>query len=190
VTQLSRRRRAPRPPQEASSPAGPSGFTGLGIAPGLMAALDQLRFNEPTPIQLQSIPLGLEGTDLIAIAQTGTGKTLAFGIPMLQRLARLKGRGLVLLPTRELALQVDEAIRAVRKGKLITTGQLRRRLAEAQKADSTCPMTLGIFLRIISEVAEEDRQKGKKRITPYWRVVKDDGSLNPKLAGGVEAQAA
>ncbi len=51
-------------------------------------------------------------------------------------------------------------------------------------------MTLGMFLRIISEAAEEDRQKGAKRITPYWRVVKDDGSLNPKLAGGVEAQAA
>jgi alkylated DNA nucleotide flippase Atl1 len=51
-------------------------------------------------------------------------------------------------------------------------------------------MTLGIFLRIISEVAEEDRGKGKKRVTPYWRVVKDDGSLNPKFAGGVESQAA
>ena len=98
-----------------------------------------------------------------------------------------QGGRYVLVPT---PLMADEAIRAVRKGKLITTGQLRRRLAEAQKADSTCPMTLGIFLRIISEVAEEDRQKGKKRITPYWCVVKDDGSLNPKLAGGVEAQAA
>jgi hypothetical protein len=99
---------------------------------------------------------------------------------------RSQGGRYVLVPT---PLMVDEAIRAVRKGKLITTGQLRRRLAESQKADSTCPMTLGIFLRIISEVAEEDRQKGKKRVTPYWRVVKDDGSLNPKLAGGVEAQA-
>jgi ATP-dependent RNA helicase RhlE len=78
-----------------------------------MAAIDRLGFNEPTPIQRQSIPLGLEGKDLIAIAQTGTGKTLAFGIPMLQQLARLKGRGLVLLPTRELALQVDEALHAV-----------------------------------------------------------------------------
>jgi hypothetical protein len=94
----------------------------------------------------------------------------------------------VLVPT---PLMADAEIRTVRKGKLITTGQLRRRLAEREEADSTCPMTLGMFLRIISEAAEEDQQDGLKRITPYWRVVKDDdGSLNPKLAGGVEAQAA
>jgi hypothetical protein len=98
-----------------------------------------------------------------------------------------QGGRYVLVPT---PLMADEAIRAVRKGKLMTIGQLRRRLAESQRADSTCPMTLGIFLRIISEVAEEDRGKGKRRVTPYWRVVKDDGSLNPKLAGGVEGQTA
>lgn len=91
----------------------PTGFSGLGIAPGLLDAIARLRFTEPTPIQRSSIPVGLEGKDLIAIAQTGTGKTLAFGIPMLQRLARLKGRGLVLLPTRELALQVNDALQSV-----------------------------------------------------------------------------
>lgn len=91
----------------------PTGFSGLGIAPGLLGAVNRLKFTEPTPIQRRSIPVGLEGKDLIAIAQTGTGKTLAFGIPMIQRLAQLKGRGLILLPTRELALQVDESINAV-----------------------------------------------------------------------------
>ncbi len=90
-----------------------SGFTGLGIAPALLESLDRLRFTQPTPIQLRSIPIGLEGKDLIAIAQTGTGKTLAFGIPMIQRLAQLKGRGLILVPTRELAVQVDESLQAV-----------------------------------------------------------------------------
>jgi ATP-dependent RNA helicase RhlE len=90
-----------------------SGFSGLGIAPGLLGAISRLKFTEPTPIQRRSIPVGLEGKDLIAIAQTGTGKTLAFGIPIIQRLAQLKGRGLILLPTRELALQVDESINAV-----------------------------------------------------------------------------
>ncbi|HVP06678.1 MAG TPA: DEAD/DEAH box helicase [Candidatus Acidoferrum sp.] len=90
-----------------------TGFTGLGIAPGLLESLDRLRFTEPTPIQRRSIPIGLEGKDLIAIAQTGTGKTLAFGIPMIQRLAQIKGRGLILLPTRELAIQVDESLQAV-----------------------------------------------------------------------------
>lgn len=93
----------------------------------------------------------------------------------------------ILVPT---PMMADEAIRTVGKGKLITTRQLRQRLARPHKADSTCPMTIGIFLRIISETAEEDRRGGKKRLTPYWRVVKDDGSLNPKFAGGVEVQSA
>jgi len=91
----------------------PAGFGGLGIAPGLLAAIKRLKFTEPTPIQRRSIPVGLEAKDLIAVAQTGTGKTLAFAIPMIQRLAQIKGRGLVLLPTRELALQVSEALQAV-----------------------------------------------------------------------------
>lgn len=90
-----------------------SGFTGLGIAPGLLDAIDRLKFTEPTPIQRQSIPITIKGKDLIAIAQTGTGKTLAYGIPMIQRLAQIKGRGLVITPTRELALQVDEALNDV-----------------------------------------------------------------------------
>jgi ATP-dependent RNA helicase RhlE len=94
-----------------------SGFGGLGIAPGLLAAIGRLKFIEPTPIQRRSIPVGLEGKDMIAIAQTGTGKTLAFGIPLIQRLAQLRGRALVLLPTRELAEQVSESLQAV--GKLL-----------------------------------------------------------------------
>lgn len=88
-------------------------FHGLGIAPRLLETLDRLRFTAPTPIQHQAIPPAIEGKDVIGIAQTGTGKTLAFGIPMLQRLAQVKGRGLIVLPTRELAIQVDEALLAV-----------------------------------------------------------------------------
>ena len=79
-----------------------------------MKAVDQLHFDNPTPIQIAAIPAGLQGDDIIAIAQTGSGKTLAFGIPMLQRLSKIKrGTGLVLVPTRELAIQVDEAIKAI-----------------------------------------------------------------------------
>ncbi len=100
------------------------GFSGLGIAPGLLEAIDRLKFTEPTPIQQRSIPIGIEGKDLIAIAQTGTGKTLAFGIPMIQRLAQIKGRALVLLPTRELALQVDTALQAVGKSLGLRTAVL------------------------------------------------------------------
>lgn len=90
-----------------------NGFLGLGIAPGLLNAIGRLKFTEPTPIQRRAIPVGLEGNDVIAIAQTGTGKTLAFGIPAIQRLAQIKGRCLVLLPTRELALQVDASLQSV-----------------------------------------------------------------------------
>jgi len=90
-------------------------FDGLGIAPKLREILDRLRFTVPTPIQARSIPVAIEGKDLIGIAQTGTGKTLAFGIPLIQRLAQVKGRGLVLLPTRELALQVDETFQKIGK---------------------------------------------------------------------------
>jgi ATP-dependent RNA helicase RhlE len=92
-------------------------FNGLGIAPRLLEILSDLSFDTPTPIQLQSIPISLEGKDLVGIAQTGTGKTLAFGIPMLQLLANNKGMGLVVLPTRELASQVDESLKTI--GKMI-----------------------------------------------------------------------
>jgi len=92
------------------------GFYGLGIAPKLLDILDQLKYKTPTPIQQQSIPIAIEGKDVMGIAQTGTGKTLAFGIPLIQRLAQTKGMALVILPTRELALQVDDEFRKLGRG--------------------------------------------------------------------------
>ncbi|OIO03695.1 MAG: hypothetical protein AUJ51_03630 [Elusimicrobia bacterium CG1_02_56_21] len=88
-----------------------SGFYGLGIAPLLMDTLDKKGFVTPTPIQEKSIRIATEGKDMVGIAQTGTGKTIAFSIPMIQRLAAAPGKALVLLPTRELALQVAEVCR-------------------------------------------------------------------------------
>ncbi|MFH1894608.1 MAG: DEAD/DEAH box helicase [Patescibacteria group bacterium] len=88
-------------------------FYGLGIAPGILEILKKISYTAPTPIQHQSIPIIIEGKDLVGIAQTGTGKTLAFGIPMMQRLAASKGMGLILLPTRELALQIDSELRKI-----------------------------------------------------------------------------
>lgn len=85
-------------------------FDNLGIAKNLLDILHKNNFITPTPIQHQIIPGAIEGKDAIGIAQTGTGKTLAYGIPMIQRLAIQKGQGLVLVPTRELALQVEESI--------------------------------------------------------------------------------
>ncbi len=91
------------------------GFYNLGIAPRLLEALTKSHITTPTPIQRQAIPIAIQGKDVVGIAQTGTGKTFAFGIPMIQRLASMKGQGLVILPTRELAIQVDEALRKVGK---------------------------------------------------------------------------
>lgn len=88
-------------------------FGDLGVAPSLLQVLEKHNLTTPTPIQHQCIPLALDGKDIVGIAQTGTGKTLAFGLPMIQLLARNKGQGLVLLPTRELALQVEEVLQKV-----------------------------------------------------------------------------
>ncbi len=99
-------------PETASNEA--VSFKNLGISDKVLAVLEKNEFITPTPIQTKVIPLGIEGKDIIGIAQTGTGKTLGFGIPMIERILMSKdARGLVLLPTRELALQVDETIRKV-----------------------------------------------------------------------------
>ncbi|MBU0545753.1 DEAD/DEAH box helicase [Patescibacteria group bacterium] len=88
-------------------------FSELGIAPEVLEVLTRLKFTSPTPIQHQCIPAALEGKDIVGIAQTGTGKTLAFGVPMIQLLGQNKGQGLILLPTRELALQVNEVFNKI-----------------------------------------------------------------------------
>jgi ATP-dependent RNA helicase RhlE len=92
-------------------------FSKLGLAPSLCDSLLRMGYSEPTPVQLASIPVVLRGADLLARAQTGTGKTAAFGLPMIERLlvrqrrsATGKPLGLVLVPTRELALQVHGAM--------------------------------------------------------------------------------
>jgi ATP-dependent RNA helicase RhlE len=85
----------------------------LGIAPKILDVLERIKFKVPTPIQVKAIPLGIQGKDIIGIAQTGTGKTHSFAIPMVQRLTQGKGIGLVLAPTRELAMQIDESYQAI-----------------------------------------------------------------------------
>jgi ATP-dependent RNA helicase RhlE len=93
-------------------------FKDFSLCPPLLKAVEELGYTEPTPIQLRAIPIVLEGRDLMAAAQTGTGKTAAFALPLLQRLqqsaARQRSpRALVLVPTRELAAQVSDACRAL-----------------------------------------------------------------------------
>ncbi|MFH0917550.1 MAG: DEAD/DEAH box helicase [Candidatus Omnitrophota bacterium] len=96
-----------------STPKVVANFYGLGIAPKILDILEKMKFKVPTPIQLRAIPLALEGKDIVGIAQTGTGKTHSFAIPMVQRLVQKKGSGLVLAPTRELAIQIDEAFQEI-----------------------------------------------------------------------------
>lgn len=88
-------------------------FHSLGIAPKILETLTKINFKIPTPIQDKAIPIAIEGKDVIGIAQTGTGKTHSFAIPMIQRLAHEEGIGLVLAPTRELAIQIDEAFQGL-----------------------------------------------------------------------------
>ncbi len=95
-------------------------FASLGLAEPLLRALDARKFEIPTPIQADSIPALLANKDLLGIAQTGSGKTAAFTLPMLQHLAAQQlraapfvARALILAPTRELALQIDETVRAL-----------------------------------------------------------------------------
>ena len=102
-------------PADADGPDEPvaAGFVDLGLRPELLAALTELGYEEPTPIQRESIPPLLQGRDLLGQAATGTGKTAAFALPILERVFdgdRSGPTALVLVPTRELAMQVSEAV--------------------------------------------------------------------------------
>lgn len=88
-------------------------FSDLGISTSILEILKKLNLENPTPIQQKTIPTAINGQDVIGIAQTGTGKTFAYGIPMLQRIGLNKGQGLVIAPTRELAAQVEESLKKI-----------------------------------------------------------------------------
>ncbi len=92
----------------------------------------------------------------------------------------------MLIPTPRM---IESAVKKIPQGNLTTVGLIRQYLAHEQGADFTCPLTTGIFLRIVAEAAEEARHEGKKNIAPYWRVIKDDGTLNPKFPGGLSLQS-
>lgn len=101
-------------------------FSSLGLPQPLMQALERMQFTKPTPIQAQAIPPALEGKDILGSAQTGTGKTGAFGIPLVAKLMQNpRGSALILTPTRELAVQVMKALEAMLgKGSPIKTALL------------------------------------------------------------------
>src|SRR3954466_5321263 len=97
-------------------------FRALNLSPQILLAVRDAGYTEPTPIQASAIPLILAGHDLIGIAQTGTGKTAAFVLPMLAKLVRTRGEGtrqgirtLIVAPTRELVVQIHDNVRAYSK---------------------------------------------------------------------------
>ncbi|MFQ5413021.1 MAG: hypothetical protein ACE5E6_01045 [Phycisphaerae bacterium] len=103
------------------------------------------------------------------------------------RMQKRFGTGKMLIPR---PVDVDAVMRAPRKGRLVTQSQIRDRLADRSDADCACPMTTGLFVRMVAEAAEEAARAGRKRITPYWRTIRDDGKLIEKFPGGPRAQAA
>ncbi len=111
------------------------------------------------------------------------------GLPKVEKITEKMnkrwGVGTVVIPA---PMEVDEMMRKVPKGKLVTINEIRSALAKKHKATIGCPMTTGIFASIAAHAAEEQRQKGKKDITPYWRTLKTGGVINAKYPGGVEGQ--
>ena len=106
----------------------PAGFAKLGIAGALLKATHAAGFVEPKPIQVEAIPAQLEGRDVLGIAQTGSGKTAAFALPILSKIIALgtkrrpkTARALILAPTRELAVQIEDTIKLLAKGAHIST---------------------------------------------------------------------
>ena len=113
---------APHPPEAAAVHGFSPGFAALGLEAKLLAALETLGYEEPTPIQREAIPALLSGKDVLGQAATGTGKTAAFTLPLLQRIAhgaKARPSALILVPTRELAIQVGTAVQ--RYGKELKT---------------------------------------------------------------------
>lgn len=111
-----------------------------------------------------------------------------------EKLERLKERkvvdapagGTMVIPR---GVDVNAAMRDVKPGHVLTMGDLRAQLARNCGTDTACPLVTGIMVRVAAELAAEEEQAGKERVTPYWRVVKNDGGLMEKLPGGRTAQA-
>lgn len=95
------------------------------------------------------------------------------------------GKGTIAIPA---PLEVDKIMRRVPEGKLITINRIREKVAKKHKATIGCPICCGIFSNIAAHAAEEDREAGKKDITPWWRTLKGEGELNPKYPGGEKNQ--
>ena len=102
------------------------------------------------------------------------------------KMARRWGRGTMVIPA---PLEVDALMKQVPRGRLVTINELRAALAAKHRASFACPLTTGIFAWIAAHAAAEAAGNGAKRITPFWRTLKNGGELNPKYPGGVQRVA-
>lgn len=105
--------------------------------------------------------------------------------PISDKMRKKWGTGTLVIPA---PIEVDAFMRKVPKGKLTTINDIRTALAKKHHATIGCPMTTGIFAWVAAHAAEEQRQRGEKNITSYWRTLKAGGLVNEKYPGGVEAQ--
>jgi len=101
------------------------------------------------------------------------------------KMSKRWGTGTVVIPA---PMEVDEIMRKIPEGKITTVNEIRAVLAKKHGASIGCPITTGIFAWIAANAAEEQRQKGEKNITPYWRTLKTEGVINEKYPGGAEGQ--
>lgn len=102
-----------------------------------------------------------------------------------EKLVKRFGPGTMVVPS---PLEVDEIMQSVEPGHLITTDLIRRKLAEKHNTNTACPLCTGMFAKIAAFAAEENREKGEEKITPYWRTLKASGELNEKFPGGIDQQ--
>ena len=107
-------------------------------------------------------------------------------VEITEKMSKRWGTGTIVIPA---PMEVDEIMKKVPEGKLITVNQIRETVAKRHGATIGCPLTTGIFANIAARAAEEAAAEGKKNITPYWRTLKSKGELNEKYPGGVESQA-
>jgi hypothetical protein len=111
------------------------------------------------------------------------------GLPKVIRVGRVAARRwggrTIVVPS---PIEIDALMRTVPRGRVTTVNELRAAVARAHHAEAGCPITTGIFSWIAANAAEELAAAGAKRITPYWRTLKQRGQLNPKFPGGVSAQ--
>jgi hypothetical protein len=111
------------------------------------------------------------------------------GLPKVEeitdKMSKRWGTGTVVIPA---PIEVDEIMKKVPEGRLTTINDIRAALAKKHSTTIGCPITTGIFAWVAAYAAEEQGQKGEKKITPYWRTLKTGGEINEKYPGGVEAQ--